>query len=116
MKTEDLVTALQPLAGWYIHGISYKLNNAVPCYAVRELAESEQEQHGRDVLLATDEEYTGFPPGIVLLAENVVRVDWAGDRVYIEAKHDQLGHIQRVRPIETIESIESSEGAQNATW
>ena len=111
MKIEDLITALQPLVGWHIYIFSDKRSDVVPCRVARELREHEQ-QHERDVILATGEEGDhDFPPGITLLARNVVRVDWVGDRAWIEAKGRQLGYIQRVKPIET---TEPSEGAQDA--
>ena len=43
MKIGDLVTALQPLAGWHVHAVSGKCNDTFPCYSVRRLGQHERE-------------------------------------------------------------------------
>lgn len=103
MKIDELVTALQPLAGWHIYASSDRLNETVPCYTVRRLERCERLDK-RNVILDANEQRLGFPFGITLLAKNIVRVDWARDRVWMEAKDHQLGYFQCMRPIEREEA------------
>ena len=98
MKIDELVAALQPLAGWHIYASSDKLNETILCHAVRRLERYERLDK-RNVILDANEERLGFPFGITLLAKNVVRIDWAGDRAWMEARNCQLGYFQRIRPI-----------------
>jgi len=100
MTIDDLITALQPLAGWRIHAVSERINDTFPCYEVRRLKPREQEDSKTNVILTfTKEPKFDQVYGLVHRAKDAVRIDWSGDRVWIENKGYHLGYIQRVRPI-----------------
>ena len=99
MKIDELVAALQPLVNWHIYAFGPKLNETTPCYAVRRLERLERRDRQNVILATTEKAETGFPPGITLLAKDIVRVDWVNGRAWIEAKDQRLGYFQRVRPI-----------------
>lgn len=100
MKIDELITALQPLAGWRVHAVSEKFNDVFPCYAVRRLAPRERESGGNVILTFTKEPEFDRVPGLVLLAKDVIRVDWCNGRAWMERKENHLGYIERGRPIE----------------
>jgi len=101
MKIDDLIAALQPLAGWHVHAVSEKYNDTFPCYSVRRLERRERVDNRTNVIL-TSIKKPEFDQicGLVYRAKDVVRVDWSDDRVWIENKEYHLAYIQRIRLIE----------------
>ena len=100
MTIDELVSALQPLAGWHVHAVSEKFNDTFSCHSVRRLERRERVDSRTNVILtSTKEPEPGQMYGLVYRAKDTVRVDWSGDRVWIENKGYHLAYIQRVRPI-----------------
>ena len=101
MKIDELITALQPLAGWHVHAVSQKVNDTFPCHSVRRLERHERVDSRTNVILtSTKKPECGQVHGLVYRAKDTVRVDWVGDRAWLENKGNSLAYIQRVRPIE----------------
>jgi len=100
MRINDLVEALQPLAGWRVHAVSEKYNDTFPCYAVRRLEQRERETRANVILASTEEPTFDRQPGLTLLAKDITRVDWCDNRAWLENRGNHTGYIQQTERIE----------------